>query len=150
MGKRRGFTLVDLLVTIAVMAVVLSIVLPALAGSRYRGRVLKCHIQLGGVVKSAEAHRSANRGMWPVNYADMEIGDLPGCPLDPDREVYDEALNVPRDLENRELPSRISMVFDKKPSHRDGRWAGYMDGGVRLWSLNNGGGVGASGGGGGE
>lgn len=49
-GAARGFSLVELLVVIALMGAIMSVLLPALSASRRAARTLKCLTQLRGAV----------------------------------------------------------------------------------------------------
>jgi prepilin-type N-terminal cleavage/methylation domain-containing protein len=50
--KRRGFTLVELLVVMVVISMLIALLLPAVAGVRERGRQLQCTNNLGEISKA--------------------------------------------------------------------------------------------------
>ena len=63
---RKAFTLVELLIVIGIVAVLLSLLLPALAGSRESARGVVCLSNLRQMAVAAQAYCSANGGSFPV------------------------------------------------------------------------------------
>lgn len=65
-GRFAGaFSLLELLVTIGVIGVLLSIVLPALRGARSAARQTACIVNLRGVGVTMETHLRISRGLYP-------------------------------------------------------------------------------------
>lgn len=62
---KRAFTLIELLVCIAVIALLLSLLLPALASAREAGRAVVCQVHERGVVVAMAAYETDNKG-WLV------------------------------------------------------------------------------------
>lgn len=81
-GSPRAFTLIEVLVSITVVAVLLSLVLPSLAGARRRADSVQCLSALAQlhlfVTVFAEGH---NKGLWPnaldpqTEYGHWVLGD---------------------------------------------------------------------------
>ena len=63
--RRRGFTLVELLVVIGIIAVLVGILLPTLRGAREQARSVQCLAQLRQVGQMVYIYASQNRGMIP-------------------------------------------------------------------------------------
>lgn len=67
-GCRRGFTLIELLVVVAIIALLISILLPALNGARRQARAVVCATNLGHVGKAMGVYLAESKGTYPASY----------------------------------------------------------------------------------
>lgn len=65
----RAFTLIELLVVVAIIAVLISILLPSLNGARKQARAVKCGANLKDVGGAFAIYLAENNGTYPVSYA---------------------------------------------------------------------------------
>lgn len=61
-----GFTLVELLVVVAVIALLIGLLLPALTKAREQGRLMVCLNNLRTITMAAQSYAADNDGLWPV------------------------------------------------------------------------------------
>lgn len=65
----RGFTLVELLVCIGIIALLISILLPAINGARRSGRLVVCASNVRQLCAGMMIYASSNKGAFPINVA---------------------------------------------------------------------------------
>src|SRR5689334_24396083 len=69
-SSRRGFTLVELLVVIGIIALLISILLPSLNRAREQANRIKCASNLKQIGLSIQIYANENKGAFPRTYFD--------------------------------------------------------------------------------
>lgn len=86
-SKSNAFTIIELLVSTAIIAVLLAILLPALSSVRRSARDQVCRSNLRGIAQTINVYRADHKLRYPTGWVDL---DLPHpwpftCPEDPYR-----------------------------------------------------------------
>lgn len=63
--KRAAFTLVELLVVVAIIAIIVSMLLPALSKARYQAKLVQDLSNMSQIGRATISYTSGNRGAWP-------------------------------------------------------------------------------------
>jgi prepilin-type N-terminal cleavage/methylation domain-containing protein/prepilin-type processing-associated H-X9-DG protein len=74
--KSHGFTLVELLVVIGIIAVLIALLLPALAAAREQSKSVQCLSNLRQLGISAHSYIVMNQGHYPLAYFGMDSWDF--------------------------------------------------------------------------
>lgn len=108
MAKRNGFTLVELLITISIIAILAGMMVVASFAAQEAGKVQKTRAlitKLDGIIRARyESYRTRR---VPVNFATLAANDLAGTKL-----RLRQRVDVLRDFMRMELPDRLSDITD--------------------------------------
>lgn len=80
MRHRRGFTAVELLIVVAILAILLSLLIPSLSAARRSARSAKCMSQLHAISTGLIAYSSSNAQRQPpfaFTFSDLAGGNIP-------------------------------------------------------------------------
>ena len=72
--KKRAFTLIELLVVISIIAILVSILLPALAKARELANRAVCMANIRGIIQAMVTYAQSNNGMFPAQPATTSAG----------------------------------------------------------------------------
>ena len=111
--RKRGFTVVELLVVVAIIGALMMILLPNLAAALERARQAQCAANLRSIGQSIKVYSSGNRGKWPsvfksgdttwsddFNEEDLEIADY-----------HDNEGNDPDDMVGYTYTNNLSCLY---------------------------------------
>jgi prepilin-type N-terminal cleavage/methylation domain-containing protein/prepilin-type processing-associated H-X9-DG protein len=87
--RHKGFTLVELLVVIGIIALLISILLPALSKARESANQVKCEAQERQIVQGMMLHANDHKGYMPLAGLIWSTGTGPTDVNDPRREHYE-------------------------------------------------------------
>ena len=86
---KRAFTLIELMIAMAIIAILAAVTLPRLISARYRAYLSACMVNERNIATALETYRNDNR-LYPTNIqilvqANMggDISKLPTCPSAP-------------------------------------------------------------------
>jgi len=82
MSRRHGFTLVELMVACAIIAVLVGILLPVVSRARTAGKLVACRAQLGDIGRLFQMYLNDSRNKLPhANPIPSMVPALPGKPI---------------------------------------------------------------------
>ena len=100
MNKRKGFTLIEVLVVVIILGVLATIVIPKIASSTGDAKAAKCSANWGMLIRALELYGVNNDGDYPTNQTNFDADILgediyfphgaPTCPYSSTAYVYVE------------------------------------------------------------
>src|SRR4051812_26940165 len=102
--RRVGFTLVELLVVIGIIALLIGILLPALNKARRSAATVQCSSNMRQIATGMLMYINANKGKFPPCQAGVIAG------------VYDNAWWWPNELVRGKFITSAASVYDKPGS----------------------------------
>lgn len=123
-SRRGAFTLVELLVVIGIIALLISILLPALTRAKQQAVKLACMSNLRQIGVAVQAYAQANNGYFPLVSRPEFLGPI----SDPGAVAFNNAGWVPRLTFNKYLETSWASYRDRSktalfcPLDQDGTW----------------------------
>ncbi|MGC4033589.1 MAG: prepilin-type N-terminal cleavage/methylation domain-containing protein [Tepidisphaeraceae bacterium] len=122
--QRQGFTLVELLVVIGIIALLIAILMPALSGVRRNSQKLACSAKLRTLGQVLVLHANEHQGYMPLagNITPGKTTNGPDDPAslgDPSQKKYVYYENTPGVIVATALPAALSPFLAGKPSRGD-------------------------------
>lgn len=74
---RRGFTLIELMLALAIVGLIVALALPELQGAALRARQAEREVMMASIIQAVNTYASAHEGLLPG-------GELPDLPRNPD------------------------------------------------------------------
>lgn len=93
--KHSGFTLIEMMIVIAIIAILMAFIIPAYAKSRFQANLSACKQNVRNIATAIESYAADNGGKLPVNlrvltqHSHPYIGDIPKCPVAGTSFVYE-------------------------------------------------------------
>jgi prepilin-type N-terminal cleavage/methylation domain-containing protein/prepilin-type processing-associated H-X9-DG protein len=119
---RHGFTLIELLVVVAIIALLISILLPSLAGARKQAQFLICGTNLATVGKAVHMYSQENRGVvlrgyWygTLSLLPERIAPIIGGPKAPLIQVNEDPALVTTLGKPEDRDKLLAPIFAKMP-----------------------------------
>ena len=150
-GQRRGFTLVELLVVIGIIAILVSILLPTLGRARAAANVVACQSNLRQIGQGIQMYGNQNRLLAPwgrVQHMEMKPGVWSNLPNGNEGWTWVDTLSImlgtPRDTAptrpNRVVrPNKVFYDNDTidKPSPWGENFGSHYTGNIRFFGVTN-------------
>ncbi len=109
--RQTGFTLVELMVTISIIALLLAILLPSMRGAREQSRLVVCQINLRQIVVGVFSYAGENRDYVPVA-AGHELGGETGGVEEDDPWLPARMFGGSLEAEERPLNPCLGNVYE--------------------------------------
>lgn len=140
--ERRGFTLIELLVVVAIIALLISILLPTLSSARQQARGVQCATQLRTLAQGVVIYQNQNRDVLPPSRLPKDSSS--SC--DPYGIIYGRkkyrptfvasmspSVGVPPFEDPQECKTSFDM-FGEKGDRQNYSYAGYVCPSVADWT----------------
>src|SRR3954452_6792977 len=112
--RRRGFTLVELLVVIGIIALLISILLPALNKARRQAKTVQCQSNMRQIAAALIMYISDNKGHFPPAQAQPQTSNViyPDGFWWPNALVENKYINAPSVYERPGSDPKTDKRFD--------------------------------------
>ena len=71
--SRLGFTLTEIMLVVVIISILAALVIPRIAGSGERARIIAAHTDINGGIKSALGQYEVDNGFYPKSLQDLLV-----------------------------------------------------------------------------